>query len=121
MGSGGGAWETGSCLGLSLQLNPGWWMGLRAVCLRDSLMRKPLLWILLLAFGARVAMRWYSGEEDFWVNGYGFLFELAQSIAAGKGIAFDGGFPTASRVPMYPAFLALVTFGHELFLPVLIS
>lgn len=85
-----------------------------------SLMHKPMLWILLLAFGARVAARWYSGEADFWVNGYGFLFELAQNIAAGRGIAFDGAPPTAFRVPLYPAFLALVTFGHKLFLPVLI-
>jgi 4-amino-4-deoxy-L-arabinose transferase-like glycosyltransferase len=82
---------------------------------------RTLLWIVLLAFSARVAVRWYSGSADFWVNGYGFFFELAQNIAAGNGIAFDGGPPSAFRVPLYPVFLAAVTFGHKVFLPVLLS
>jgi 4-amino-4-deoxy-L-arabinose transferase-like glycosyltransferase len=82
---------------------------------------RELLWIVLFAFAARVAVRWFSGDEDFWINGYTFFFELAQNIAAGKGVAFDGEPPTAFRVPLYPAFLAAVTFGNKLFLPVLLS
>jgi 4-amino-4-deoxy-L-arabinose transferase-like glycosyltransferase len=82
---------------------------------------RKLLWIVLFAFAARVAVRWYSGDEDFWSNGYTFFFDLAQNIAAGKGVAFDGEPPTAFRVPLYPAFLAAVTFGHKAFLPILLS
>jgi hypothetical protein len=51
-----------------------------------------LLWtIIFAAFAARVAVRCYSGGEDFWVNGYAFFFNLAENIAAGKGFAFDNG------------------------------
>ncbi len=32
--------------------------------------------------------------------------EIARSIASGRGFAFDAGEPTASRPPLYPAFLA---------------
>jgi hypothetical protein len=81
-----------------------------------------LLWtIIFAAFAARVAVRCYSGGEDFWVNGYAFFFNLAENIAAGKGFAFDDGPPTAVRVPMYAAFLAAVTFGHKVFLPVVLA
>src|SRR5262249_20997759 len=64
------------------------------------------------------AVRWFSGDADFWENGYTFFIDLARNIAAGKGIAFDGQPPTAFRVPLYPAFLAAVTFGHEAFLSI---
>jgi 4-amino-4-deoxy-L-arabinose transferase-like glycosyltransferase len=81
-----------------------------------------LLWtIIFMAFALRVAVRCYSGGEDFWVNGYGFFFELAQSIAAGKGMAFGDDPPTAFRVPLYPAFLAAVTFGQKVFLPIVLA
>ena len=43
---------------------------------------RKLIWIVLFAFAVRVAVRWSLGSEDFWVNGYGFFFELAQNIAA---------------------------------------
>jgi hypothetical protein len=62
----------------------------------------------------------YSGERDFWENGYTFFFALAQNIAAGNRISI-GGSPTAFRVPLYPMFLAAVTFGHQAFLPVLLA
>ena len=81
---------------------------------------RALLWIFLLAFAVRVAVRCYFGSADFWVNGYGFLFDLAQNIAAGKGIAYGDEPPTESRVPLYPAFLAAMTFGHKVFLPVVL-
>jgi 4-amino-4-deoxy-L-arabinose transferase-like glycosyltransferase len=80
-----------------------------------------LMWIVFFAFAVKVGVRWYIGAEDFWTNGYTFFFELAKSIAAGHGIALDGGPPTAFRVPLYPAFLAAVTFGHEIFLSVVLA
>lgn len=80
-----------------------------------------ILWIVILAFVARATVRWHLGETEFWANGYTFFYDLAQSIATGEGIAFDGGPATAFRVPLYPAFLALVTFGHREFFPVLLS
>jgi 4-amino-4-deoxy-L-arabinose transferase-like glycosyltransferase len=83
---------------------------------------RKLLWtIIFAAFVVRVAVRCYSGAEDFWVNGYGFFFELAQNIAAGNGITFGDGPPTAFRVPLYPAFLAAVTFGQRVFLPIVLA
>ncbi len=78
-----------------------------------------LLYIVFLAFALRVGARLYSGEADFWANGYTFFFTLAQKIAAGLGIA--GARPTAFRVPLYPVFLAALTLGHKVFLPVLLS
>lgn len=82
---------------------------------------RKLAWIFLLAFVVRVAVRWHSGGADFWENGYTFFFELARNIAAGNGIAFGNSPATAFRVPLYPVFLATVTFGNQWFLPVLIS
>jgi 4-amino-4-deoxy-L-arabinose transferase-like glycosyltransferase len=82
---------------------------------------RKLIWILLLAFAVRLAARWHFGEQDFWTNGYTFFFDLAQNIAAGNGYAFDGMPPTAFRVPLYPLFLAAVTFGHRLFLPIILA
>ena len=79
---------------------------------------RKLLGIAALAFALRLAARFYSGEADFWANGYGFFFELARNLAAGNGLAFDGGPPTAFRVPLYPAFLSAVTLGHQAFLSV---
>ena len=60
-----------------------------------------------------MAVRWYTGASDFWENGYGFFFALARDIAAGNWPVF--------RVPLYPMFLAAVTFGHQTFLPVLVA
>jgi hypothetical protein len=80
-----------------------------------------LMWIVLLAFAARFAVRGYFGEADFWINGYTFFFDLAQNIAAGDGYAFDSMPATAFRVPLYPLFLAAVTFGHRLFLPITLA
>ena len=69
----------------------------------------------------RIAVRLLSGEADFWENGYTFLFDLARSVAAGNGLAFDGHPPTVSRVPLYPLFLAAVTLGHPAFLSVVVA
>src|SRR5437764_13853769 len=81
---------------------------------------RKLLGIAALAFALRLAARFYSGEADFWANGYGFFFELAHNIAAGNGLAFDGGTPTAYRVPLYPLFLSAVTLGQQAFVSVLL-
>jgi hypothetical protein len=80
-----------------------------------------LMWIIFLAFAVRVAVRWLTGESNFWENGYAFFFAMAQNIADGNGFAFEGGPATAFRVPLYPMFLAAVTFGHQAFLPVLLA
>ena len=77
-----------------------------------SIYRK-LIWIILLAIAVRVAVRGYLGGPDFWENGYTFFFELAKNIAAGNGVSLDGEHLTAFRVPLYPMFLAAVTFGHQ--------
>jgi hypothetical protein len=79
-----------------------------------------IMFIVILAFVVRVAVRWHSGETDFWINGYGFFFDLAQNIATGKGIALEGR-PTAFRVPLYPLFLAAVTSGHKEFIPIILA
>jgi 4-amino-4-deoxy-L-arabinose transferase-like glycosyltransferase len=82
---------------------------------------RKLIWIFVLAFVVRVAVRCFSGGPDFWVNGYSFFFALAQNIAAGNGYTLDGVHATAFRVPLYPFFIAAVTFGHQLFLPIILS
>jgi 4-amino-4-deoxy-L-arabinose transferase-like glycosyltransferase len=80
-----------------------------------------LIWIMLLAFALRVGLWWYTHNLDFWQNGYGFFFALAQGIAAGDGYAFHGGPPTAFRVPLYPMFLAGLTFGQQSSLPIVVG
>jgi len=79
-----------------------------------------LHWIVLLAFVLRATIRWHLAADDFWTNGYGFFFNLARSIAAGNGFAVNGH-PTAFRVPLYPAFLAVLTFGQKAFVPILLA
>jgi 4-amino-4-deoxy-L-arabinose transferase-like glycosyltransferase len=80
-----------------------------------------ILGVVLVAFAMRVVVRCYLGSADFWVNGYTFFFHLAENIADGKGLSFGNDDPTAFRVPLYPAFLAAVTFGHKEFLPVVLA
>jgi 4-amino-4-deoxy-L-arabinose transferase-like glycosyltransferase len=82
---------------------------------------RKLMWIILLAFAVRVAVRLYSGGPDFWENGYSFFFSLAQNIAAGNGIAVGDGPATSFRVPVYAVLLAVLTFGNKTFLPVLFA
>jgi 4-amino-4-deoxy-L-arabinose transferase-like glycosyltransferase len=75
--------------------------------------------IFLVAFALRVVVRCYSGSAEFWANGYTFYFDIAHSIAAGKGISdipFDAG-----RVPLYPAFLAAITFGQKSFFSIVVA
>jgi len=77
-------------------------------------------WFASLAFGLRIIARLHTGAADFWVNGYTFFFDMAQNIAAGKGIGIDS-VATGFRVPLYPIFLAALTMGHRAFWPVLIA
>jgi hypothetical protein len=77
-------------------------------------------WFTLAAFVLRIMARLHTGAVDFWVNGYAFFFDIAQNIAAGKGIGIDG-VATAFRVPLYPIFLAALTMGHQAFWPILIA
>jgi 4-amino-4-deoxy-L-arabinose transferase-like glycosyltransferase len=78
-----------------------------------------LLPIIFVALLLRVVVRCFSGSADFWDNGYTFYFHIAHDIAAGRGISdipFDAG-----RVPLYPMFLAAVTFGQKSFLSVVVA
>lgn len=67
--------------------------------------------IALLALVVRLALRAIAGTHQYWVNGYGLFADLADNLAAGNGYGFDAGTPTAFRVPLYPIFIALVTWG----------
>jgi hypothetical protein len=93
----------------------------RSYTTSDGSIHRHLPWIIIFAFGVRMAARWYTGAADFWQNGYTFYFALAQNVAVGNGFSLDGAHRTAFRVPLYPMFLATLTFGQETFLPVLIA
>lgn len=80
-----------------------------------------IYWIAVAAFVLRVVARLMQGIDNFWTNGYTFFFELAQSIAAGKGVALANGAPTAFRVPLYPILLAGLTLGHTWVWPVVVA
>lgn len=84
--------------------------------LRESSWSKSF-WIIILAFVLRATIRFELGEADFWNNGYSFFFTIAQNIASGHGITL-GDEPTAFRVPLYPIFLAAITFGHREFISI---
>jgi hypothetical protein len=82
---------------------------------------RAVYWFAALAFALRLVARlFYTGIADFWIYGYGFFFELAQSIAQGQGFNV-GGPPTAFRVPLYPILLAGLTLGHQAFWPIVIA
>ncbi|MEO6388558.1 MAG: hypothetical protein ABIT16_11095, partial [Croceibacterium sp.] len=68
--------------------------------------------IALAAFFLRLAVRLVTGVGDYWTNGYTHYQQLAASLVAGHGYAFPGEAPTAFRVPLYPMFIAAVTWGN---------
>jgi hypothetical protein len=82
---------------------------------------RAVYWLTAAAFVLRLVARLCQGIDPFWVNGYTFFFEIAQSIAAGKGIALANGVATAFRVPLYPILLAGLTLGHHWFWPIAIA
>jgi phosphate/sulfate permease len=82
---------------------------------------REVYWFAALAFALRIVARLlYSGVARFWIDGYTFFFDLAQSIAHGQGFS-SGGIPTGFRTPLYPIFLAGLTLGHRAFWPILIA
>lgn len=79
-------------------------------------------WLVALAFVLRLVARPFNlGIHDFWVNGYRFFFEIAQSIAQGHGIGSADGTPETYRVPFYAIVLAGLTLGHQTFWPIAIA
>jgi len=82
---------------------------------------RAVYWLAALAFTLRILARlYYGGVAGLWVSGYSFFFDVAQSIAAGKGIS-QAGFPVGYRVPLYPILLAGLTLGHKAFWPIVIA
>lgn len=77
--------------------------------------------ILVLAFLLRVAARAASGSAFFWKNSYIFYYDLAQSLASGRGYAWANGKPTVFRVPFYSIFVAAATQGRQDFWALLIA
>src|SRR6185437_1915628 len=78
-------------------------------------------WIAALAIPLRIVARlFYTGITNFWVDGYIFFFNIAQSIAHGQGIAIDG-MSTGFRTPLYSIFLAGLTLGHQAFWPIILA
>ena len=77
--------------------------------------------ILVVGFALRMALRSLDGTKSFWQNSYYFFFELARSVATGRGYAFSDGSLTAFRVPFYPLFLAIITQGQKDFWSLLIA
>jgi hypothetical protein len=84
-------------------------------------MHPAVYWLAALAFVLRLVARLCEGIDAFWVNGYTFLFDFAQSIAAGNGIRDAYGAPETFRVPLYPILLAGLTHGHKAFWPIAIT
>jgi 4-amino-4-deoxy-L-arabinose transferase-like glycosyltransferase len=67
-----------------------------------------MLPILVTAFLARALVRFAYGEEYFWKNSYSLFYDLAQSVAAGRGLCYEWfGTKCAHRPPVYPLFLVL--------------
>lgn len=89
-------------------------------CLRPR-PQAAVYWIVAAAFVLRLAARLCQGIDRFWIDGYTMFFEMAQSIAAGKGIALANSVPTAFRVPLYPILLAGLTLGHRWFWPIVVA
>jgi 4-amino-4-deoxy-L-arabinose transferase-like glycosyltransferase len=54
--------------------------------------------ICLAGFAARLAYRISLGNEDFWTNGYSYIYDVAKSIV-------DGNYSFAGKPPLYPYFL----------------
>ena len=76
---------------------------------------RAVYWLAALAVVLRLVGRFfYGGVAGFWSTGYYFFFEMAESIAHGRGIT-QGGPPVGFRVPLYPILLAGVTLGHHSF------
>jgi len=77
-------------------------------------------WIILICAVAlllRLAYRLGTGSEEFWSNGYRFLYEAAQNLVAGRGLTYSQPHVWSVRVPpVYPLLLAptVLLGGHYL-------
>ncbi|MEO8677474.1 MAG: glycosyltransferase family 39 protein [Vicinamibacterales bacterium] len=54
----------------------------------------------------RAGLRLAAGEDAFLTHGYTFYLTLAHSFLAGDGLCYAPGESCASRLPVYPLFLA---------------
>jgi 4-amino-4-deoxy-L-arabinose transferase-like glycosyltransferase len=72
-----------------------------------------LVVLLAAAFAARMAVRIAFGQEDFWANSYRFYYNLAVSVAAGKGFCLNGA--CAKFPPLYPLFLTISVLAGKSF------
>ncbi len=76
-----------------------------------------LLLILAVAFLLRFTIRVSYGEEYFWKNSYSLFYDLAQNVAAGRGLCYEWiGWKCAHRPPVYPLFLVLTMIGGKNYL-----
>lgn len=67
--------------------------------------------VAALALALRLALRWHRDVANYWGEGYGFFWDIARNLAAGRGYEMIAGTSTAFRVPGYPLFLLGVTGG----------
>ena len=68
-----------------------------------------------------MAIRLASGTAAFWRDGYQDYALLGANLARRHGYSLDGSHPTAFRVPLYPLFIAAVTWGSASPWPLLVA
>lgn len=73
--------------------------------------------VLAAAFVARLGVRLAFGETYFWKNSYFLFYHVAERVAAGGGFCMG---TQCSRPPLYPALLALTTFGGKHYLLIIV-
>ena len=67
---------------------------------------RPILLICAAAFLLRIIYRLASGSEEFWTNGYGFYYTVAQQIVNGQGATWIlHGLWAVRRPPAYSLLL----------------
>ena len=94
-------------------------MATAARCLTDLTARigqygfgRGLSAIVAAGVGMRLLLRALHGTANYHGEGYGFFFDLAANLAAGRGYQLAEGELTAFRVPGYPLFLLALTEGQ---------
>ena len=77
--------------------------------------------VFFLAFGIRLVVRLYFGEEYFWKNSYSLFYQIAERLAAGHGLSYEWmGTKYAHRPPVYPALLAATTIFGKSYIAIVI-
>ena len=77
--------------------------------------------VFFLAFGTRLVVRLYFGEEYFWRNSYSLFYQIAGRLAAGHGLSYEWmGIKYAHRPPLYPALLAATTIFGKSYIAIVI-